>query len=747
VSGAWIGRSPTRSDGEAKAAGTARYVDDLRMDGMLHGKTIRSTVPRGRLKGLRFLPGVPWEEFTVVTAKDIPGRNVVTLIEDDQPYLAEREIRHVAEPVALLAHADKGLLEKAARLVELDAEPLPAVFTPEESLASAARDAQHGGDNVLKRLRVARGDAQAALRRSAVVVEETYQTGPQEQLYIETQGALAVASPEEGVHVWGSLQCPYYVHKALVPLFGLAPERVRVVQAVTGGGFGGKEEYPNLIAGHAALLSWKSGRPVKLVYDRLEDMWATTKRHPSRTRVRAGFASDGTLLALEILYELDGGAYVTLSPVVLSRGALHAGGVYRCDDTTIEGRAVFTNSPPYGAFRGFGAPQSLFAIEMHMERAARVLGIDPLVLRRRNFLKRGDRLPTGQVLHEDPDLEGLLDEALEAFAWKRRRAALAAARREPRAARRGLGVSIFFHGSGFTGSGEVRLASVAALELEDDGRVRVLSSSTDIGQGTLTIFAQIVAERLGVSLEAIEVAPADTSLVPDSGPTVASRTAMVVGGLLDGAAADLAAALGRAPGRELPEPDDAAFRAAALAHLAAGGRRRFERRYEPPPGIRWDDATYTGDAYAAYAWSVQVADVEVDPLTAQAEVRDFLALQEVGRVLHPTLAAGQIEGGVAQGIGWALYESVALADGAMANHQLTNYILPTAADVPPIRVRFRERPYAHGPGGAKGLGELPIDGPAPAIGAALADALGVVLTQLPFLPERILAATGSEVTA
>jgi len=731
-----IDNGPDRRSGEAKVTGRALYIDDMPFEGALHGKTIRTTVARGRLRGVRFLPGVPWDEFVVVTAADIPGENVVALIESDQPYLVHDIVRHVAEPVVLIAHADKGLVEKAARLVAIDIDPLPAVFTIDDSVAAAAAgDAQHGADNVFKRYRVTRGDAAAGLARAdVVVVEGTYETGAQEQLYIEPQGVVAVASPEQGVTVWGSLQCPYYVHKALGPVMGLPPGRIRVVQASTGGGFGGKEEYPNVIAGHAALLSWKAGgRPVKLVYDRLEDMWATTKRHPSRTTIRSGFTRDGRLVALHVTVDLDGGGYVTLTPVVLSRGTLHAGGAYRCDDVTIEARAVLTNSPPYGAFRGFGAPQTIFAIEMHMERAARALGIDPLELRRRNFLAAGDVLPTGQRLAQEPGLAMMLDQALAELGPKPATV--------PGGPWRGRGVSTFFHGSGFTGSGEVRLASRAALEIADDGRIRVLAASTDIGQGAIQVFTRIVADRLMLPFAAIEVVPPDTDLVPDSGPTVASRTTMVVGGLLDRAAQNLYATVRAWNNSDLdPMFGTNTLMAAAQAYVKAGNPRRFECQYEPPPGVSWDDATYTGDAYAAYAWSVHAVDVTIDPLTLQAEVADFVAVQEVGHVLEPTLAAGQIQGGVAQGIGWALYEDVVLKDGVMANHQLTNYIVPTAADTAPIRTFFHEVPYAHGPQGAKGIGELPMDGPAPAIGAAIADAVGVVMSRIPFLPERIMEA-------
>jgi CO/xanthine dehydrogenase Mo-binding subunit len=400
---------------------------------------------------------------------------------------------------------------------------------------------------------------------------------------------------------------------------------------------------------------------------------------------------------------------------------------------TIEARAVLTNSPPYGAFRGFGAPQTIFAIEMHMERAARALGIDPIELRRRNFLSAGDVLPTGQRLAEDPGLGTMLDEALAKLGPKPAGV--------PGGPWRGRGVSTFFHGSGFTGSGEVKLASRAALEIADDGRIRVLAASTDIGQGSIQVFTRIVADRLGLPFAAIEVVPPDTDLVPDSGPTVASRTTMVVGGLLDRAAGQMRQAVTTwCAGAADEPPTSIGFLAAATAYVKAGNPRRFECQYEPPPDVHWDDATYTGDAYAAYAWSVHAVDVAIDPLTMQAEVANFVAVQEVGRVLEPTLAAGQIQGGVAQGIGWALYEDVVLKDGVMTNHQLTNYILPTAADTAPIRTFFHEQPYEHGPQGAKGIGELPMDGPAPAIGAAIADATGVVMPRIPFLPERIMEA-------
>jgi CO/xanthine dehydrogenase Mo-binding subunit len=279
-----IGSAVPRREGVAKVTGRARYVDDLTMPGMLHGVTVRSAVSRGFIRGIAYGAGVPWDEITVVTAADIPGRNVVALILDDQPYLADERVNHAEEPILLLAHHDRQLLEEARRLVRIDIEPLDPVFSMDEALSGER--VIWGDDNLFKSYVVARGDVDAALEDAPIVVEGDYETGAQEQLYIEPNGMLAVADAESGVTVWGSMQCPYYIHKALAGLFALPAEKIRVVQMETGGGFGGKEEYPSIIAGHAALLAWKSGRPVKLVYDRAEDMVATTKRHPSRTHHR-----------------------------------------------------------------------------------------------------------------------------------------------------------------------------------------------------------------------------------------------------------------------------------------------------------------------------------------------------------------------------------------------------------------------------------------------------------------------------
>ena len=730
-----IGRSVTRKEGRAKVTGQALYVDDVAPAGMLHGVTVRSPIARGRIKAITFDAAVPWDEFVVVTAADIPGRNRVKLIADDQPYLASDVVNHPEEPIVLIAHRDRARADEARRRVTVEIEPLPPVLTIDDSLAR--REIIWGADNIFKSYTVAKGDVDAAFAGAVVIVDGAYETGAQEQLYIEPNGMLAVADPKHGVTVWGSMQCPYYIQHALAGLFNLPEKAIRVVQMETGGGFGGKEEFPSVIAGHAALLAWKAGRPVKMIYGRAEDMASTTKRHPARTTHRTAVTPDGRLVAMDIDFTIDGGAYCTLSPVVLSRGTIHAAGPYSCPNVRVRGRAVATNVPPHGAFRGFGAPQSIFALERHMDKVAAAIGLSPEVFRRRNFIRAGDTLAVGQTISEPVDMPALLDRALTLSGYQEKRARFA--RENPgRAVKKGIGLASFMHGAGFTGSGEVHLASVVAIEGTPHGTVRVLSASTEIGQGTNTVFSQIAAEALGIDCADVDVVQPDTSVVPDSGPTVASRTCMVVGKLVETAALGVKHTLidaGYLPALY----SRAEFQAACKRYVAAFGALSATSQYRQPPGIKWDDDKYVGDAYGTYGWAVYVAEVSVDTTTWETRVDDFVAVQEVGRVINPTLAAGQIEGGVAQGIGWALYEDVLWREGRMINAQMTNYIMPTSMDLPPIRVFFDETPYPHGPAGAKGIGELPMDGPAPAIFNAVAHATGVDVTRLPLTPERLMA--------
>jgi CO/xanthine dehydrogenase Mo-binding subunit len=728
-----VGSSVPRKEGRDKVTGRAQYIDDISLPDMLFGATVRSQVPRGKIKKITFGPGIAWEEFVIVTAKDIPGKNCIALIVEDQPCLADGIVNHPEEAILLLAHANRHLLPRAVEAVKVEYDPLPAVFSIAES--ERANTIIWGADNTFKRYLVEKGDVNGVWVKADYIVEGEYTTGAQEQLYIENNGVIASYDPQKGMTLWGSLQCPYYVHKALMKLCNLPADKVRVVQTETGGAFGGKEEYPSLIGGHAALLAMKSKRPVKIVYDRLEDMVATTKRHPSRTRHRTAVTRDGKILGGEIDFVVDGGAYTTLSPVVLSRGTIHAAGPYYWPSVRIRGKAVATNTPPHGAFRGFGAPQSLFAMERHMDRIAATVGLSPIEVRRRNFLKTGQTTATEQTVHEPVDLENLLEQGLQLSHYHEKKARF---EQENNASlrKKGIGIATFLHGSGFTGSGERYLASVVGVEGTADGRVRVLVSSTEFGQGTKTVLCQIAAEALRLPYQDVEIAQPDTDDVPNSGPTVASRTVMVVGKLVQSAANGIAQTL-IAAGLLPTEYSPSDFRIACAKYVAEHGVLKSLAQYEAPPDIYWDDEKYRGEAYAAYSWAVYIAEVTVDLATYGVNVDDFVALQEVGKVLHPILARGQITGGVAQGIGYALYEKVVWQNGRMQNGQMTNYIMPTSTDLPAIRVYFEEIGNRHGAFGAKGIGELPMDGPAPAVLNAIEDALGIAFNSIPLLPEDI----------
>ena len=698
-----VGRSVPRREGADKVTGRARYTDDIAVPGAWYGKTVRSTIPRGTIRSITLDPAAfDWSRVVVVTADDIPGENVIQLIRDDQPALAHREIRHREEPILLLAAADRATLEEAASHIRIEYDVAPPVFDLDDA------------SEVFSSVEIRKGDVVEGVKdlEDVDVVERTFRVGLQEQLYIEPQGAIAMPEANGAIRIIGSLQCPYYVQRALKRALKLTDQQAIVVQAETGGGFGGKEEYPSIVAVHAALLARKAGRPVRLIYDRHEDLAATTKRHPGVITHRTAVKKDGTLLAQDIEIVLDGGAYCTLTPVVLSRAAIHATGPYSCPNVRIRARAMATNTPPNGAFRGFGAPQSLFAAELMVEHVAERLGMSSVDLRRKWMLRLGDTTATGQKLTESVSAELVLDTALRAVAPNRPTA-------QP-PIRHGRGLSIVFHGSGFTGSGEKKLQGSIGFEALGDGTFRILTASTEIGQGTKTIFCQLAADALGMSLERVSLAPQDTSLVPDSGPTVASRTAMIVGRLVQEAAEEI---------RERLKRERPPF--------------KVEKSYIQPDSIHWDEATYRGDAYPVYAWACTIADVDVDMTTGEVRVTDLVTAVDCGKALHPVMAEGQIEGGCLQAVGWATIEEIKMKDGGYQNDRLATYLIPTALDAPRIRTILVENPYSRGPFGAKGIGELPMDGPAPAIIAAIHDATGVWLDEVPATPERVLAACAS----
>ena len=729
-----VGQGVVRADGPAKVTGAALYVDDLRPDGCWYGATVRARAAYARIANIRFAAGFDATGIALVTAKDIPGENIVELMTADQPALADGLVKHTAEAIALVAADTRERALEAARNVVFDETPIEPLFDPEIARGHATR--LFGDDNVFSHIVLRHGDADAlfdAPPQGAVVVEGVYTTGLQEQLYIEPQGMLAEPRPDGGLTITGSMQCPFYIVDALKTVLG--HDRFNVVQAATGGGFGGKEEYPSLVAIHACLLALKTGRPIKLIYRRDEDLWATTKRHPMRARYRSVVdTASGKLLAQTADILFDGGAYNTLSPVVNSRGVIHAFGPYVCEHTRAEALMVATNTPPNGAFRGFGAPQVQWAAERHMDRIARALGMDPVAVRRVNLYRDGDVTPTGQTLH-DVGAQQVLEAALEraqrplpeSLARVRPGGGGSAARLAP-----GRGVALAWHGCGFTGNGEARLMGKADVALEGEDVV-IYISSTDIGQGTETIFPQIVADTLGYPLARVSNAPHDTAQVPDSGPTVASRTAMVVGRVAQRAAQALDVLLTAevGPGGTFAE---------RVARRTSTAPLRAHAEYQDA-GLQWDPKTYQGDAYPTFGWCAVVVDLDVDLDTGEVLYRRLVQATDVGRALNPVLCSGQLEGGALQALGYATSEEVVLdTQGGMRNNRLTNYIIPTALDAPEMETVLIEIPFADGPFGAKGIGEIPHDVPHAAVAQAIEAATGAVLDRLPMVPERVMTA-------
>ncbi|MCP4873422.1 MAG: xanthine dehydrogenase family protein [Proteobacteria bacterium] len=724
------------------------YVDDLQFDGMLYGATVRSRQAHARYLGYELDPDYDWTDITVVTHEAIPGGNYVALMVDDQPALVSDLIRHPSEPVVLLAAPTREQAEEARAHVKLLVEPLPIVVDLEAARAGAGPI--WGDDNIISHLEIQKGDGPGCVDKAlaehpdAILVEGRYYTGAQEQMYIEPQGIIAMPWGKGGIEILGSLQCPYYVVKALAQLLDVPAAEIKVVQAVTGGGFGGKEDYPSIISAHASLLALATGKPVKLVYDRAEDLSSTTRRHPAITWHRTAVAPDGTLLAMEVDCAFDGGAYTTLSPVVLSRALIHGVGPYNCEHAMVTGDIVATNTPPNGAFRGFGAPQVCFASERHIDKIAATLGRDPVALRRQLALRIGDTTLTGQTLETSVASDEVLDVALEASDWDRRRAeaeAINARGGVPPAdpipgmgttgRLRGVGMSFFFHGAGFTGNGEARIKGRVRMEVRPDGQIVIYSASTDIGQGTRTVFPQLAATTLGVGIERIEMHTPDTSVVPDSGPTVASRTLMVVGKVVEDCSNALKARMGFEGGD---------WDAAVDAFFAGGGDGSVELEYQTPPHVEWDNETYQGEAYPCYAWACDVVEVEVCPDTYETRITGFWSAQDVGKAIHPVLVSGQLEGGSLQALGFAVLEEMKFADGQLTNNRMTNCIIPTALDAPEMDMRLVEAPFAGGPFGAKGIGELPMDGGAPAVLAAIEHATGLSLDSLPASPEALMRA-------
>lgn len=742
-----VGTPLPRVDAQAKVTGRALYVADLALPGMLHAKLVLPACAHARILDIdtseaRALPGVG----AVITAADIPGENQVGCVEPDQPLLAFEKARYTGDAVAIVAADTSELAREGAARVRVDYEELPAVFDPEEAMKPGAPRVHERG-NVFLEYRVRKGDVEAGFDEADIVVERTFRTQRQEHCYLEPLGAIAVPGDGASVTIYGTMQCPYYVQKAVATILGLPLSDVRVIQTVTGGGFGGKEDVPSEIAGCAAVAAWKTGRPVKLIYSREEDFYRSSKRHPMIVTYKLGSTKDGRFTAAKIRILADAGAYSTLSPIVIFRATVHATGPYEIPHVHTDARGVYTNQQTSGAFRGFGQPQTVFASESVVDEVAKELRIDPIELRLKNCLAVGKRTATGQLLRESVGLPETLTRARDLSGWIERRLEFNG---DDGRIVRGIGVGSIYYGVSLGAKGLALDASGAHINVFRDGSISISIGGAEMGQGLLTVLTQIASDTLGVDPDTIHINPVDTSIVPDSGPSVASRTTLMTGNAIVDAASKIRHTMSGIAADALgASPDEIQFRDG----MATTGDRSMPfsdladtcwRENVPMAADGWYraptstfDENGQGDAYAVYSYATHVAEIEVDTETGRVRLSRVTAAHDVGKILNPVTLEGQIHGGVLQGAGLALYEILRTEGGRILTPDFTTYIVPTAKDVPRIAAAFIEEPYSEGPFGAKGIGETPAMPGAAAIANAVAHALGIRFFELPLTPEAV----------
>jgi CO/xanthine dehydrogenase Mo-binding subunit len=743
-----VGHSVRKADGPEKVTGEARFVDDFSPGGMLHAFTVRSPFPHCKILGIdceaaRSLPGV----HAVLTHEDVPGRNRIPIVFDDHPVLAEGVARFIGEPMALVAAETPEIARQAAALVELDLEELPFVEDMDEAM-NHPEIRVYGTDNIFKAFDVVKGDIEVGFAEADLVLEHTYDTGYQDHAYLECQGMIASPDGQGSIKIMGSMQCPYYILDAVSMALGLPKNKVRVVQTPTGGAFGGKEDVPSIPATHAALLSWVTRRPVKLIYNREEDLTCMSKRHPGRTTIRLGAKKDGTFTACKVHYRIDGGAYSTLSPVVLFRGIAHAVGPYDIPNVTVLGQAAATHTVPNGAYRGFGQPQVLFAAECMVDEMAHALDIDPVELRLKNALRPGSKTSTGQEVTESCGLVEAMEKVREASNYTE--IMKLGPQSGPR--RRAIGFSASHYGVSLGAAGNHLDRAGAHLQIQKDGAVLVAIGNTEVGQGARTVIGQITAEGLGCHFENVHMLDTDTTRVPDSGPTVASRTTVMSGNAILDACRLVRESLLKVAAEELgggctPEQirmqdgvvhcGDEAISWEELITACYQKRAKVSAQgwFVSPPAHM--DEFCQGDVYVCYTYSANAVEIELDLETGEVDLLWCTSAHDIGRVINPQQAQGQVEGGNLQGLGYALYEHMPRQGGKLSNTSFAGYILPTAADAPRYRSILIEKPWDKGPFGAKGLGEPPLIGMAPAVANAIRNACGARMDAVPMLPEHI----------
>ncbi len=699
-----ISKPVKRIDVSDKISGKTKYIADLKFDNMLFAMTKRSEIARGEIVEIN-IPPLP-EGYTIVSAKDIKGKNTVKMLLDDFPFFAEKQVNYIGEPILLVVGENKAKVLEIIENIKIKyKESEEAIYTVEDAFNKKLKPI-YSNDNIFAKYNFKKGNVEKAFESAHKIFEKTYEAGAQEQMYIEPQGV--VGTVENGtVTVYGSMQCPYYVKNALMQCLGT--ENVRVIQTATGGAFGGKEEYPSLIAGHVAIAANKVQKPVRLVFDRREDVLATTKRHPAIMKYKVALDKSGKVTGLKADIILDGGAYAGLSQVVLQRAMFAATGVYNIENIDITGVTVATNKVPFGAFRGFGAPQTFFAIESLMDDLSKEVNENPLDFKMKHLLKKGDRTNTNGILRDTVKMQEMVEKAVALSNYNEKYKQY-----EKEKKGFGIGISLFFHGCGFTGKGEEIIKGTVKLKKYKDKTVEIFVANVEMGQGASTVLRKIAANELNIPLDKIKIATPDTAIVPDSGPTVASRTTMIVGGLIQLACKDL------------------------KDKLQDNSEYTVTKTYKHPDYIEWNQEKMEGDAYPTYSWGVQVVETYTNPITFETEAKKIVGVYDIGIDIDRRTATGQMAGGALQGLGYASMEVMEFEKGKIKQCSMTDYIVPTANDTPEIITEFIDNPYKFGPFGAKCAGEMPLVGIAPAYLSAVKQGTKLNLNKIPLTPEILL---------
>ncbi|WP_318215164.1 molybdopterin cofactor-binding domain-containing protein [Streptomyces sp. SCL15-6] len=730
-----VGTDALRPDGTLKVRGAFAYASDLRWDGMVWGATLRSPHPSARIVRLGTaralaLPGV----VAVLTHRDVPGSPRYGMKVADQPVLAADRVRYQGEPVALVAADHPETARRALRLIDVEYEELPALTDPEDAVRGLGplvheERVDGGRGNVVRHVRIRHGDMARARRLADVVARGVYEVGMQDQAFLGPEAGLAIPAEDGGVDVLVSTQWLHDDRHQMCAALGLPPEKVRLTLSGVGGAFGGREDVSVQI--HAAMLALHTGRPVKMSYHREESFFGHVHRHPAKMWFEHGATRDGKILYVRAKLLFDGGAYTSTSQVVIANGSYFAAGAYEVPHAEIDGFSVFTNNPPCGAMRGFGAVQSCYGVESNLDRLARELRMDPLELRLRNAMATGTVLPTGQAVDGPAPAAELLrrlrDRPLPPAPDQRTSAfALPGGLNNTthgESVRRGVGYAIGVKAIGFSGGVDDRSVARVRLSLAGGEPVaEIHTAAAECGQGIVTVQTQIARTELGV--ERVVVLPADTA-VGDAGSSSASRITWMSGGAVQGACRALRerlAALGDGPLTEL---------------LAAHGPLEEEYQYAHRRTYPVDPERGQGDAHIAFAFAAHRAVVEVDTELGLVKVVELATAQDVGKAINPLAVEGQIEGGSAQGLGLAVMEELQVSEGRVRNPSFTDYLIPTIADMPTVPIDLLELPHPDSPYGLNGVGEPPTLSSTPAIANALRDATGLELARVPVRPDDI----------